>query len=241
MSFGGMNPYPRKLGGGRPRIQDILDDLNNDRGDGFDARNTESIVYVNNMAIARAIAAAWGTNNRMGNMWVPTRMSYETLVRWEKIMAIYPPPNATVSQRRARVELNLSHFGQPTNSGRIYTLLSLALGEAFVAVEYIDISNAVIEVDDGSLPWGSVSLTTPWSSTVAHILVKTQKPAGWREVDFYNSVGKVSQVLDPILPTWTTFDWYRAGPTPVSVTGGPSGGGFFLDDEFNLDNQVFDE
>ncbi len=77
--------------------------------------------------------------------------------------------------------------------------------------------------------------------TVAHILVRIQKPAGATEAMFYEAAGKVAPALDPLVPAWVTFDWYRAPlSTPINVVGGPSAGGFYLDDEHNLDNNVFD-
>jgi hypothetical protein len=240
-TFGGMSPYPRRFGGGEPRVKTVLETLNADRGTAFDTSNREATVYVNDMAIARALSAAWGTNERLGNLWMPYRMSTDTLVRWEKILAINPSPESTEFERRTYLATLFSNFGQAAISGRITELLTEALGDAFVAVESISYANAVIYVPDGTYPWGSVIADTPWSSTVAHVLVRLQKPTGWSEFDFYEAAGRVIQLLEPILPVWTTVDWYRAGPVSVAVSGGPSAGGFYLDDEHNLDNECFDE
>lgn len=239
MAFGGMTPYPRKLGGGKPRVEIVLEGLNADRGTAFDTSNTDSTVYVNNMAIARAIAAGWGTNERLSRIWDPMRMPEELVPRWEKILALAPLASDTLVARRRRIKSVLERFGQSTINGRIVTLLEEALGDAFVDVEYISYANAVILVPDGTYPWGTTGVS-PWSSTVAHILVRLQKPTGWTEAQFYEAAGKVATLLDPILPVWTTVDWYRGGPTPVAVSGGPGAGGFFLDDDHNLDNEVFD-
>lgn len=237
MGFGGMHPYPRRVGGGRSLVQLVLDGLNADRGTAFDATNRETTVYVNNMAIARAIAAARSTNSRLGNMWVPARMSADVLARWERILALNPSPTDTEASRRVRLEAVFSGFGKETISGRIGELLAAELGDVFIAVENISYDNAQIVVPDGSYPWGSAG-AVPWSSTVAHILVRLQKPDGCSEAQFYAAAARVGVVLEPIVPAWVTFDWYRPGPTYESVTGGPSAGGFYLDDEHNLDNEV---
>lgn len=238
-TYGGMNPFPRRFGGGPARVKIILDSLNADRGTSFDASNRLTTVYITNMAIARAISAAWGTNRRLGNLWVADRMPLDIIERWERIMALYPLPTDTEDDRRTRIEEHFARFGQATLSDRVEALLTEKLGDVFVAVEYISIANANILVPDATYPWGAVG-GSPWSSTVAHILVKLQKPTGMSEGAFYEEAGKVIQLLDPILPVWTTVDWYRAGPVSVSVSGGPSAGGFYLDDDHNLDNEVFD-
>lgn len=239
MGYGGFHPYPRRFGGGRTRIQGVLDGLNADRGDTFEASDRTTTVYVINMAVARAIAAAWGTNQRLANLWVPACMAGDLLSRWEKLLAIVPKPTDDESTRRAVIEEVLARFAHPALSGEITTALEEALGDAFVAIETISYANAFILVPDGTYPWGVVG-AAPWSSTVAHILIKLQKPTGWTERDFYAAAAKVSPILDSMLPAWTTFDWYRAGPISVNVSGGPSAGGFFLDDDHNLDNEVFD-
>jgi hypothetical protein len=239
-AFGGMSPFPMKFGGGKPRVQVILEGLNSDRGTAFEAGDRTKTVYVENMALARALSATWGTNQRLANMWVPRRMSWDVLKRWEKIMAIFPLPTDTESVRRDRIEALLARFGRAAINGYIVELLTDALGDAFSGVEYISYANAAIHVPDGTYPWGTVLSGRPWSSTVAHILIKMQKPAGWTERDFYNAAGKVFPLLEPVLPIWTTFDWYR-GPDSgaVSVSGGPSAAGWFLDADHNFD-AVFD-
>lgn len=241
-TFGGFAPYPRRFGGGRTRVQEVLEGVVADRGDALDATNSDTVVYVESLAIARVIAAAWSTNERLSRLWTPMRTSMDVITRWEKILALTPTVSDTNLARRTRVQEVLERFGQPSVHAQIVEALAEKLGDAFVAVEYIGIDNAVIAVPDGTYPWGSVAAGTPWSSTVAHILVRLQKPAGRTENDFYQEASRVVDLLDPLIPSWATFDWYRepATGTPIDVTDGPSAGGFYLDDEHNLDNNVFD-
>lgn len=239
-TYGGFSPYPRRFGGGRRRLQDVLDSLNADRGTAFDAVNRETVVYAENMALARGVNAAWGTNERLGSLWDPRRMPEDILARWEKILVLAPSPDDSVARRRAVLLEAFERFGSATISSYIQDKLAEALGDAFVGVEYIGPDAASIYVPDGTYPWGVVD-TAPWSSSVAHVLVRMQKPDGWTESEFYEAAGKVSEILEPALPIWTTYDFYRAGPISADVPDGPSAGGFYLDDESNLDNQVFDE
>jgi hypothetical protein len=238
--FGGLTPFPKRLGGGKPRAKVILDSLNRGRGTGLDVSQS-SPVYCDNLVAARAIAAAWGTNQRLANIWDSKRMTGSTISRWEKIRAVTPTPGDSDGVRRARLAAIEALAGLNPTRAALTTLLSAALGSFFVALEYISVANAVINVPNGSYPFGTPNTAVPWSSTVANILVRLRKPVGATEGQFYAAAGLVGQTLDPVIPAWVTFTWYRA-PTigaPVNVTGGPSAGGFYLD-EVNLDNEAFD-
>jgi hypothetical protein len=238
-SYGGMSPYPRRLGGGRTRVQDTLEALSADRGTAFDASTRETTVYIEDMALARAIAAGWSTNQRLGSLWDARRMSEDILHRWEHNILnlhIHHVISITEVERRERVEALLANFGQASIHSTLYTQLSEELGDAFVAIEYIDYSSAYIQVPDGSYPWGVVG-DSPWSSTVAHILVRLQKPDGWTEGEFYEAAGKVSLILEPALPVWTTYSWYRPGLISTA-SGGLTAVGFYLDDPHNLNNEI---
>lgn len=237
--FGGMTPYPRKYGGQRPRVQILLESLNADRGDGYDATNRETVVYVENMAIARAISAAWGTNERLNNLWVATRHCQCTLERWERILTLSPKPDDTLTDRRRRVQ-RLNQYQHAAINGYLTEILESELGDAFVGIEYIPYSSATITVPDGTYPWGTANTSNPWTSTVANILVRLQKPSGWSELDFYSAAARVFPLLDPVVPAWATFEWYRAGPVSAAIPDGPTAAGFYLDDDANLDNQILD-
>lgn len=238
--LGGMNPFPRKLGGGRSRVKIILDGLNADRGTSLDATNPTTKVYAINVALARGIAAAWATNQRVANMWTPERMADDVLARWETILGLSPAPDDDQTTRRTCVRRVFERFGEAATASNIATALEEEIGDAFVSVEHIPYASAQIFVPDGTYPFGTVG-AAPWSSNLALVLVRLQKPAGWTEGDFYEAAATVALVLEPMLPAWSTFAWYRAGPVSVAVAGGPSAAGFYADDEHNLDNEILDE
>lgn len=245
MSCGGFHPYPRRFGGsrhsGKPLTEVVYESLNAQRGAAFDTDDGTSIAAVENKAYARAIACdGWELNARLGHQWDALRTT-DMLSRWEKIFGINPPPNASDNERRAVLLDRWGRFGGTTNHARIVTALQAAIPNYFVAVEYISLANAVVHVPDGSYPWGTVAAGVTWTSTVAHILILLQKPAGATEAQFYEAAGKVYTTLDPIISAFVTFAWYRAPSigTPINVTGGPSQGGFYLDNPANLDNNVF--
>jgi hypothetical protein len=246
MAHGGYHPYPRRFGGnrhsGKPLLQVVHESLNAQRGAALDTDSPSSIVSIENMAYARAIVYdGWEVNARLGHQW-DARRTTDMLPRWERIFKIRPAPRLSDRDRRAELLLRWQRFGGVTNHARLTTALQQALGNYFVAVEYIDLSKAVVYAPDGSYPWGSVVSGVPWYSTVGHILVRLQKPTGATEAQFYEAAGKAVTTLDPIANAFVSFDWYRAPETgaPVDVSGGPSAGGFYVDDEHNLDNNVFD-
>lgn len=242
--YGGYAPYPRRFGGGRPRLRLVHDALNAARGTALDASNSDTVVWVENMAHARAITFdGYGTNERLGNQNNPDRMTV-MLPRWEKILGIIPSPEATEKERRAEVKERMQRFLDATAlHTRILSTLRAELGDVFVQIEYISYANAVINVPDATYPWGTVNVAAPWSSTTALMLVLCQKPAGYSEGDYYTAIARAHPALEQIMPSWMKWNLYRGPQTypSVSVSGGPSRGGFYFDDPGNMDNCVFSQ
>jgi hypothetical protein len=246
-AFGGLTPYPRRCGGGEPRAKLILGSLNAAMGTAYATDDTDSVAYARNVATAREIAAAWGTNERVANLWDPRRTS--VLARWEKILGITADPAATVGARRDEVARRRAAFGAVSNRSTLYDTLVEVLDDVFVALEYIPIGSAAIYTLGSTYPFGTQSDTAPWYSTVARILVLCADPleatfgAGTQTSGyFYQRVAEMFSRVEPLLPTWVTIDWYRA-PTlyaAVPISGGPSAAGFYLDDLHNLDESIFD-
>lgn len=238
MPYGGLSPFPSPYGGGEPVAETILRSLNQGMGPAYDT-SEGTMVYAENANVAREIAAAWATNQRLSNQGDPRRVT-TCLARWERLLSLRVDPSDSDVTRRDRVGDHVYRFGQPATHDYVVDLLTSALGSFFVDVKYITYAEAVITVPDGTYPWGTVVSGAPWSSTVLHILVKTQKPSGYTEGQFYSTVGQVFQTLDPIVSSWCTFDWYRNGAGHTGVWSTDTEAGFFLDDESNLDNQIFD-
>ncbi len=242
MGFGGYHCYPRRFGGnrhnGKPTTEIIHKALNAARGPAFNTEDGTTIVWVENLAYARALAYdGWEVNDRMALQWDPLRTT-DMLSRWETIFRIRPAPDVSDYDRRKELASRWARFGEVTNHARMYTLLSEALGEYFVDLEYITGAAVTIHTDSPAYPWGTPITGVPWYSTAAIFLVRMQKPAAAPEGDFYEMAGKVSEILDPIVSAFVKFNWYRGGPSSYAVTGGPSAAGFFLD-ETNLGNEVF--
>ena len=236
MSFGGGHPYPRKMGGGESRPNILRAAIAQDRGDAY-STDPNSVVYLENLALARAISSGWGTNERLGNLWNPYACSPDVLGRWETILALAVSPSDSLGVRRARVAAKMVFFAQ---GYRGIILQALApLGAVLLAVEYVDIASAYVVSPDGTYPFGVQDVLTPWSSTVAKIVLRFNLPSGYTEGDFNQAVAQALAIVEPYLPAWVSVDWYRSGPTFSSI-GGLSGAGFYADDPLNTNYEILD-
>lgn len=222
---GGYVPGFERYGGGVPTLKHLLDSLNQQRGTAYNT-STTSPVWVENMAIARAINDVWDTNQRLGSQNDPARMlAAVTLPRWEQILGITPSPSDAEPVRRARIQSRFARFGQQVTPSVVSAKLSAALGMVFVALQQTTPANVV--------QWWPANpnadpVTVPWSSTYAHTVVFTQKPAGWTEGQYRQAIAPVFPLLDSLLPSWATWDVVHAD----SVNGIL---GWYLDSPYNLD------
>lgn len=237
--FGELCCVPLRLGGEAPVTEVVLESLNDQLGSGYNT-DVDSIVYLLNLAFAQAIASAWLLNEVIASQGNPLQLSM-FLEREEKMMSLPFDPTLTIQQRRERIREVQSRAGEAVDYQFVSDNLSRILGPLYVATEFISPSVAVVHVPDGSYPWGTVVPGIPWYSTVAHMLVRTQKPYGWSEGRYRETLGAASKFLNESLPVHMTFTLYHPpeGHTPTNVPGGPSAGGFNLDTNNSLDYCVF--
>ncbi len=238
---GGYSPSPERYGGGEgnskePLLQRVFESLSSQRGTAYD-QTLSSVVGVENMALARAITFdGYGCNQRLANNFLPAKMS-AMLPRWERILNVPPLPGDTEPTRRARVAAAFARVGQPNSHQPVADAVIAALGPLFVSFVYQSPAVGGTAFSYWSGPGGHVSSTIPWASTVDHVNVQVQAPAGYKNTDgtvngaFYARIGSMNSVLDDMLPAWITFDWFL-----VSSHGGI---GFYLDEQ-NLDVEAFD-
>lgn len=242
MGYGGYHPYPRRFGGGKPQLEVVHQSLNRALGTAFDATNPDTATWVETMAYARALVFdGWEVGRRMSLQWDP-RKTTDMLPRWERIFGIPSPYGVPDRLRRKELTARWRLFGISATHTVMQDTLTDAIPDYFVGIEYISAANAYVISPDASYPWGVQNdYGITWLSTQAHILIRLQKPTSKTEADFYRAARKVFSLLDDIVPAWQTFDWYRAPvSTPIAIVGGPSAAGFYLDDDHNLDNNVFD-
>lgn len=249
MGYGGYHPYPRRFGGaGGSHLEAIHNSLNAQRGTALEASDSTTVVWLENMAFARALCFdGWGTNQRLAHQADPKRTT-DMLPRWERALKIVVPRKTPDAARRRTLLERWQRFDEAATNARLVTLLTEELGSYFVALEYTGLSAATVRVPvydpsiHGPGPWPfGVESGNLWSSTVARLLILLTLPDGATEADFLAQAGRVFTLLDPLVPAWVSFDWYRAPEigAPIAVANGPSSAGFYLD-ERNLNYSVFD-
>lgn len=228
---GGFNPSPVKFGGQAGHREEIIvESLLEADGTAF-SKDRESIVWAEREADARCIAYVWGLNRRLTLQRDPQRMT-DFLPRWEKILGIVPPPTMSAKRRRAIVELRFNTDGATPDASTVQAALELALNGTLDFIVHTSSADSLGSVPGGTVVPGGVTLPDgDFRSTIAGVLVKVVRPAYLSDTEFYAIVAETSTALDDLLPAWVTFDWY--------LNGG-SGAGFILDDEHNLDNEIFD-
>lgn len=231
---------PLRCGGQRPVTEVILESLNTQFGTGYRTEDNQSIVYIRNLALAKAIASAWALNEAIANQGDPTKMTL-FLSRQEKMRGLPVDPTLSDNQRRHRLLDLANRVGEDADYQFISDKLQSILGDVFGAIEFVDFAHANIHVPDGTYPWGTVAEGYPWYSTICHILVYTLVPTGWSEGQYRAALGPAKAFLDAVLPAWLTFTLYRTPElgTPISTPGGPSHAGFYLDNAHNLDFSIF--
>ena len=238
--LGGFNPAPFKLGGAASTDLEAIQDAWADSQGTAMARERGSVAWVENHATARVLYALYNSARRLGSLNDPKRMT-SSLPRWEKILQISPSESDTLTERRARVEAKLSLLSAGTTAQVVNDYLALVLGDMFVKLEFSDPLTATTYVPGGgAVPGGGPAFLdgdladpriSPYASSLGYVAILLQRPENMTVELFYERAGRIYEDMNNLLGAWMDFDW---------VQDGPNGAGFYLDQDYNLDNQRFD-
>jgi len=239
-SFGRWGFFPIKFGGNTHPAKIIHDSLRAQLGTGYATDNENSVIYAETYAEARAISAVWSFNSMIANQGQPLKLT-AFLDRVEKYLGLPVNPSLTDIDRRQRIYDLYSRRGEDIDTQFITDNMVRLMGPVFVQFEYISLANAVVHSPDASYPFGTQAPGYPWYSTVQHILILTQIPAGYSFGQYLDAVGRGNQWLDPTLPADVTWSMYLPPSVgaPINNGGAPSVGGFYLDNPHDLDFAVF--
>jgi hypothetical protein len=243
--YGGMSPAPRRYGGGirgadtnAPLLQRVAESLSQQMGSAYEPSvlPPTSAVAMETHAYARAVVFdGWSANERLANQFLPSTSTVDGLLpRWERIMNAPPFAADTQPTRQARVGLAWARIGEPNSIQPVIDELSRALGPLYISVLHNDPSNALT-----FWPGGPQLAGYPWQSTIARLNVELAIPSGYANADgspnalWWGTVGTVQQVLDPMLPSWMTFQWF------IASIDHPGDIGFYWD-EPDWDLEIFD-
>lgn len=190
-TYGGFSPSPEQYGGGRRRVEYVLDALlQSDQAEiglnttpgGLGA--TPSNVWLEEVATARLVNASWSTNIRGANEFDPRR-TQAMLPRWESIFGIIPPLGASPSSRRAAVTFAFQALGKSPTPGQIVDDLTyLGTTPDGAVTAFVGVTNTSSSVGTNIFPGnngtgvGSVIITASGSGYGAPPSVVFTTPPG---------------------------------------------------------------
>lgn len=228
---GGFQPGPFRTGSERSsNLENILKELNSGLGTAFasnDTNITNTLTYVENMAIARALNDLWECNRRLANQSDPKRMGV-FIPRWEKILGLIPKITDSIEDRKLAIAASFNIWSKPPTEENVVDFLKILISSIFIGVEYIDPNLNNGSVPGGAVVPGGVALPDgPWQSTANRLVIRI-----WQKRDhldnklmtdneFINTIKKFVLFLDNYLPTYVSFQTFRFfsnGPGKITTT-----------------------
>ncbi len=206
---GGYFIGPFRTGGSESSdTQIILSALNTVRGTAY-AADPGTIVWVENMAIARTLADAWGTARRFANQFIPAKMTVY-LSRWEDIFGISPLQSESLLDRRATVDAKFKSFNVAPFTQNVKDFINSIMAQVFIDLLHVPSQFSTGYVLGGTTIAGGVTLDDGyWSSNIAYVGVRLYQPLHMPDSEFYDVANKFRPHLDAFLSAWTTFNWGR--------------------------------
>lgn len=150
-----------------------------------------------------------------------------------------------VPKNAAGTNLTLVNTNDPNNTGvfpvqtRISDTSVVVVNTGFPSAPDYGAGGGTI--GSPTIGWRMRNPLTPFTSSVAHVLVSVNPTAvpgyvnndGTLAAKFYKTLNQMNPVLDWLLPADVTYDWYVGNSHTHGV-------GFYLDDPNNLDCELFD-
>jgi hypothetical protein len=197
--------------GRAPYAAHILRELQEQRGTAYTTTQGR-LVDVENVALARLLAATGPRTAEKLRANATPRRSDERLGYWQRFLAV--PTKAGEPQWRLRQKL-AAHYRSsegPTRNGVVVALQEL-LGDVFVDATWEE--GATLSAPPFPTYWPGINPGADdglgggtWSSTRCHLSVEVQIPAGMSTGQFLTLVNvDMQSLLDRTLAGWATFDW----------------------------------
>lgn len=195
-------------------FETVLKNLNKARGNAYSSyqdEDTSSLVYVENLAYAKAISEIYGAAQRAKNQLDPNKMSV-FIPRWNQLLGIIPNYDDTIDQQKAVIAIKLALLSKRPINAELENLCRAYLGEYFVEIIHDISSNnqGSIGNNESLTISGGVTLPadTSWHSGLSHIIIRCWQPRTPEgqvlETDFeYDQrVNRLLYVLDDFLPAY---------------------------------------
>lgn len=243
-----------RTGGSKGTLHEVIHkSLNSARGSAYKCE-PGTIVWNENYALAAALSDYYETNQRYANQADPERISV-FLSRYMDIYGLVRFSNETDNARRARLALHLSLFTKPPTSQNVTDYLTAIVGEdVFGAILTTDSSLNESTLPGGvTIPGGVTLASGDWKSPINSITITLNQPSTVSNGDFYARYNTVTDRMDMYLPAYVKFEIGRilhdptlayssdTGRTNLTNSNNANVKGFYLDDDYSLDNELFDE
>lgn len=209
MSTGGYQSGPFRTAANTDNlVQVMLEAITQARGTAY-ASDRGSVVWIENLAIAKTLADAWETARRFSLQFDPVKMSV-FVERWEKILSIIPAPNETMNERRRTIAEKFKLFINPALSQAVQDMLAKLIPDIFLNIIYSDTTNATSYVPGGVTIPGGVTLTSgAWRTSIHNLAVRVFQPSSMTDLDFYDQANKFRRAFDSYIPAYVTYSWGR--------------------------------
>jgi len=206
----------------------ILQSLNDALGTSYTANfdgttQLDTVVGVENLAIARAINDIWESNRRLALQNNPTRMANIFIPIHEQILGIKPTINQSLQERRQFIISKYSIWTLPPTPENVTDFLKQMIPAIFIKV----VTNTS-GMNEGSVPGGATvpgGVTLPqiddshdqpmWFSSVNTLKIQVWQPRDHNDnllmtdADYYNQKTSFYSFLDNYLPAYVNFNSFR--------------------------------
>lgn len=207
MPYGGLAPI-RRFGSSRGgALEALTRSLLASRGLAFDQSSTDTLVWVECHAHARAIWECYETAQRAANVFDPERCPLSMLPRWERIFRVHPAPDATPRQRRSALVACWQRIGAPIYLGALTALVTaLAPAMSPTIVHGTSATATTHTYTAVSVPGGiTTAADGMWGSSLHSVTIVCTPVAG-------ESIGQTATRLDAlrsalcrVLPAWMRY------------------------------------
>lgn len=215
--------------GRAPYAAHILREIQEQRGTAY-TTTVGRLVDVENVALARLLAAAGPRTAEKLRVNATPRRSDERLGYWQRFLAVPTKVGEPKWRLRQKLAAHYRSSEGPTRNGVVAALQEL-LGDAFLDATWEE--GSTLSSPPFPTYWPSINPGPDdglgggtWLSTRCHLFVQVQIPAGMSEGEFLTLVNvDMRALLNRMLAGWATFDWALTGGFLVSATESDPDGG----------------
>lgn len=216
MGWGGLEPFPKRFGGGESIHSAYLDVIKQSLGSAF-TTNDASLVGARNIAISRMVGAMYMLAEKVRNNALPATAS-DSLLSWADRLGVPVRPGDSVTSIRnaciAKYKLPLGATRQNITDS-VTTLLSGAL-LSITEFKGISLNSPTTRTFWAGINPGpdnfALDSRGAWISDRCHIVISIQQPANMAfDTMLYLINVQMFGLLDILLPAYCTWSW-NLGP-----------------------------